>query len=81
MGLLKKVGKFIAEYFVFLGGFLFLFVIGFLYAMIRPEGLVFNIIFLFIVTGWIIFLIKYFWDILEKQKVSEKDSEQNSEQS
>lgn len=73
MGLLRSFAKFVAEYFVFLGGLLFVFVIGFLYAMIRPEGIVFNIIFLFIVSGWVIFLIKYFWDILENQKKSKKD--------
>jgi len=64
----KKVIRFIAEYFVFLGGLLFIFVIGLLYAYVRPQGFVFNFIFLVIVVGWIIFIIKYFWEILEKGK-------------
>lgn len=68
MDSIRKVLRFFAEYFVFVGGFLFIFVIGYLYAYIRPEGLVFNLVFLAITLGWVIFLIKYFWDLIEKHK-------------
>ncbi|KKR30612.1 hypothetical protein A2715_00300 [Candidatus Woesebacteria bacterium RIFCSPHIGHO2_01_FULL_39_32] len=73
MNILKKLLRFIAEYFVFVGGLLFIFVIGILYAYIRPEGIIFNAIFLIIVIGWIVFLIKYFWEILDNNKNSPKN--------
>ncbi|KKQ36353.1 MAG: hypothetical protein US53_C0056G0008 [Candidatus Woesebacteria bacterium GW2011_GWA1_37_7] len=66
MGLIRRSIRFIAEYFVFFVGLLFIFVIGGVYAFLRPEGLVINLIFLIIALGWIIFLIKYFWDIMDK---------------
>ncbi|OGM20447.1 hypothetical protein A2714_01300 [Candidatus Woesebacteria bacterium RIFCSPHIGHO2_01_FULL_38_9] len=75
MGFLKKFFRFIAEYFVFFVGFLFIFVIGLFYAFIRPQGLVFNLIFLVIAIGWVIFLIRYFWEIMEKQKSSDNNKD------
>jgi hypothetical protein len=65
---MRKLWRFFAEYFVFVGGFLFIFVVGVIYALIRPESMAINLIFLLITIGWIVFLIKYFWDILEKGK-------------
>ena len=63
---MSNILKFFAEYFVFLIGIIFIFVVGFLYAYIKPEGLVFNIVFLLIALGWIVFMVKYFWELLEK---------------
>lgn len=63
---MSRLFKFIAEYFVYLVGFLFIFVIGLLYAYIKPEGLLFNIIFLLITLGWVIFMVRYFWELLDK---------------
>jgi len=68
MGFIEKIWRFFAEYFVFVGGFLFIFAIGALYAYLRPQGVLFNVIFLIITIGWIVFLIRYFWDLLEKKK-------------
>ncbi|MBU0569445.1 hypothetical protein KKB40_01540 [Patescibacteria group bacterium] len=67
MSFIKKLLRLIAEYFVFIGGFLFIFFIGIIYAFLRPEGMLINVIFLLIAVGWIIFLIKYFWDLMEKK--------------
>jgi hypothetical protein len=67
MNILKKIARFIAEYFVFFAGFLFIFVVGFLFAFLRPEGFLVNAVFLAIIVGWIIYLIKYFWDIMGKK--------------
>ena len=67
MEFIKRLLRFFAEYFVFVGGFLFIFVIGVVYALTRPEGFIINLIFLLIAVGWVIFLIKYFWELLEKQ--------------
>ena len=67
MKFIKKLLSLIAEYFVFVGGFLFIFFIGLLYAFLRPEGALINSVFLLIAVGWIVFLIKYFWDIMEKK--------------
>jgi len=64
----KKLFGLIAKNFVFLIGVIFIFVFGFLYAYIRPQGLIFNAIFLLIVIGWIIFMIRYFWELMEKDK-------------
>ena len=72
MGFLSKIFRFFAEYFIFLAGFLFIFVIGFLYAYIRPEGALFNVIFLVIAIGWVIFMVRYFWEILEKSDSDRK---------
>jgi len=66
MGLVSKVLKKLTEYFVLFIGFLFIFVVGFLYAYIKPEGLLFNVVFLAIAVGWIIFMVKYFWELLDK---------------
>ena len=68
MGFLSKIFRFFAEFFVFFVGLLFIFVIGFIYAYIKPEGLLFNIVFLAIVVSWVIFMVKYFWELLEKHK-------------
>ena len=66
--MIKKIFRFLAEYFVLLGGLLFIFTMGAIYAFLQPEGTLVNITFLIIVVGWIIFLIKYFWDLVEKDK-------------
>lgn len=69
---MSRIFKFFAEYFVFFVGFLFIFVIGFLYAYIKPEGLLFNIVFLIISVGWVVFMVKYFWELLEKNDSGKK---------
>ena len=66
MGFLSKIFRLFAEYFVFVIGFLFIFVVGFFYAYIKPQGLLFNIVFLAIAVGWVIFMVKYFWELLDK---------------
>ena len=48
--------------------------IGAIFAFIRPEGPLIMIIFLIIALGWIIFLIKYFWELMDKDQPS-KDIE------
>lgn len=68
MDLFKKIFRYFAEYFVFLIGFLFIFVVGLLYAYIRPEGLLFNVVFLVIAIGWIVFMVRYFWELIDKNK-------------
>ncbi|OGM23610.1 hypothetical protein A2865_03565 [Candidatus Woesebacteria bacterium RIFCSPHIGHO2_01_FULL_39_17] len=68
MNLVKNILRFIASYFVFVGGFLFIFAIGVLYAYLRPQGVLFNVVFLIITIGWVIFLIRYFWDLMEKNR-------------
>lgn len=65
---MKKVLRFLATNFVFGVGVVFIFVFGFLYAYLRPQGLLFKGIFLLILIGWIIFMIKYFWELMEKNK-------------
>ena len=72
MGFLSKVLRFVAENFVFLVGFLFIFVIGFLYALIKPQGFLFNIVFLLITVVWIIFMVRYFWELMEKNESGKK---------
>lgn len=67
MELVKKIGKFVAEYFVFVVGLLFIFVIGGLYAFLKPQGLV-SVIFLVIAIGWIVYITRYFWEIIDKNK-------------
>jgi len=66
MGVISKLIKLFAEYFIFFVGFLFIFVVGFLYAFISPQGLLFNLIFLLIALLWVFFIVKYFWELLEK---------------
>ena len=65
---LKSLLGFLAKNFVFVVGIIFIFVFGFLYSYLRPQGAVFNTIFLIIVVGWIVFMIKYFWELMEKDK-------------
>ena len=56
-----------AEYFVFVVGLLFIFLMGIVYALLKLEGLVANFFFLLIALGWVTFLIKYFWELMEKK--------------
>ena len=67
MELVKKIGRFVAEYFIFVVGFLFIFVIGGFYAFLRPQGWV-SAVFLIIAIGWIVYLTKYFWEVMDKHK-------------
>ena len=69
--MIKSFFRFIAEYFVFFAGLLFIFIIGVIYAYLRLEGLIVNLVFLLIAIGWTIFLIKYFWELMEKKKKDE----------
>jgi len=70
MNFFRSLLGFVAKYFVFLAGVGFIFFIGMLYAFIRPEGLIINLGFLVILLGWVLYLIKYFWDILDKDEKS-----------
>lgn len=68
MNLFKKTFRFFAEYFVFVAGLLFAFVLGAVYAIARPRGILVNVVFLLIIFGWLAYLIKNFWDLMEKRK-------------
>jgi len=73
--MLKKVFRFIANNFVFVGGTLFVFVMGFFYAYLKPQGLLVNLVFLAIALGWIIFIIFYIWEVMDKDKKEESHGE------
>lgn len=73
MEFIKKMARFFAEYFIFVVGFLFIFVIGGLYAFLRPQGWV-SAIFLVIAIGWIVYLTKNFWEIIDKNNKQTPDS-------
>ena len=66
--MLRKILRFIAMYFAVFIGLIFIFVVGALYAFIRPEGALINVIFLIILVGWIVYQIKYFWDLIDRRK-------------
>ena len=68
MSVLSKIFRLVAEYFVLFVGILFIFVIGAIYAFLRPEGSLINGVFLIIFIGWVVYEIKYFWDFFEKRK-------------
>lgn len=74
----KKLFQFIAKNFVFVGGILFVFVIGLVYSLLRPESIWVNVIFLAIVLGWVVFIIVYFWDLMDKNKILNKKDEESS---
>lgn len=68
MKIIKGFFHFFAEYFVFVAELLFAFVLGAVYAISRPRGVMVNIVFLLIIFGWLAYLIKNFWDLMEKRK-------------
>jgi hypothetical protein len=68
MEIVKKVIGFLGNYFAFVGGLLFIFTLGVIYAFIKPQGILINGIFLLLGIGWMGFLIKYFWDLVEKNE-------------
>jgi hypothetical protein len=72
MGLLRKFFRLLANYFSFVGGLLFIFTLGVIYAFVKPQGYLINGIFLLLGIGWVGFLIKYFWDLVEKNESSRK---------
>lgn len=71
----KKIAHFMANYFAFVGGLLFIFTLGVIYAFIKPQGILINGIFLLLGLGWVGFLIKYFWDIVEKNEIRGKSND------
>lgn len=75
MGLLRRIVRYIALNFVFFGGFAFVFGLGLVYAFVKPEGVLVRGIFLLLGAGWILFLIRYFWEILER-RYQEKRTEE-----
>lgn len=70
--MIRKFFRFFAEYFVLFVGILFIFVIGAIYAFLRPQGGLINGVFLVILVGWVIYQIKYFWDFFDKKKKEEE---------
>ena len=68
MGIIKRIFQFFAEYFVFVAQILFAFVLGAVYAIAQPKGFWPNLAFLLIIVGWLAYLIKNFWDLMEKRK-------------
>lgn len=75
MAIIRNIFRVLAEYFSFLIGFVFIFVIGVLYAFLHDEGLLVNIVFLIIAIGWMVYLIKSFWDLMEKKKSDNENNE------
>ncbi len=65
--MIRLILRFIAEYFVFVVGLLFIFLLGIVYALLKLDGLASNIFFLLIALGWVAFLIRYFWELMEKK--------------
>ena len=79
MGFIKKFFRFLANYFAFVGGLLFIFTLGVIYAFIKPQGILINGIFLLLGIGWAVFLIKYFWDLVEKNEIEGKPDDDTTE--
>ena len=73
---MRKTLRFIATYFVVFIGLIFIFVVGALYAFIRPEGALINVIFLIILVGWVVYQIKYFWDLIDKRKEKQVENQE-----
>lgn len=76
MSAFRKIGRLIGNYFAFVGGFLFIFTLGVIYAFIKPQGLLINGIFIVLGFGWMGFLVKYFWELMEKNNRREKPVEE-----
>jgi hypothetical protein len=66
--MIRRLFRYIAEYFIFLIGFVFIFVIGAIYSFIQPEGLWANALFLLIALGWVVYIVKQFWDLIDKNR-------------
>lgn len=74
--MIKKIARFFAEYFVFVVNLVFIFVIAAVYGFLDAGGYV-NVIFLLLVIVWIIYQIKYFWDLLGKKSKANSHLEGN----
>ena len=79
VGLIRKSFRFIASYFSFVGGLLFIFTLGVIYAFVKPQGYLINSIFLLLAMGWVGFLIKYFWDLVDKNESKDDLLEDNAD--
>lgn len=64
----RKLGRFIARYFSFFAGFLFVFVLGLVYALFRPGDIWANTVFILLIVGLVIYLIRSLWEVLEEEK-------------
>ncbi len=58
----------IKSWFIFILGLIFIFAIGVVYAYLQPEDLWLKLIFLVIALGWVAFMIKYIWDVMDKKR-------------
>ena len=65
---MRKIFGFIVEYFMLIIGLIFIFAMGIFYSVLRPQGIVVSILFLVIGVGWTIYMIKYFWDLIDKKQ-------------
>lgn len=79
MEIIKKLFRFMGNSFAFVGGLLFIFTLGVIYAFVKPQGYLINGIFLLLGIGWIGFLIKYFWDLVEKNESDGKSDDDTTE--
>ncbi len=73
--MIRKFLEFIATYFIVFVGLIFIFVIGAIFAFLRPEGILIKAIFLIILVGWVVYQIKYFWELLDKRKENQSEEE------
>jgi len=79
MEFVKKFFRLLANYFAFVGGLLFIFTLGAIYAFVKPQGYLINSIFLLLAVGWVGFLIKYFWDLVEKNEANDESDDDTTD--
>ena len=79
MSTVRNLVRKFSEYIVFIAGLLFIFVLGLIYSFIEPESLIIKAVFVLIVIGWTAFLIKYFWDLIEKGRKKEEENDFESD--
>ena len=65
---IRNIFSFIIEYFMLFIGLVFIFAMGVVYAVLRPQGVLVSILFLIIGFGWTLYMIKYFWDLIDKRQ-------------
>jgi len=64
---LRIIGVF-SQYVGLVIGVVFAFILGLIYAVLRPKQIFVNIIILVNLLGWLIYIIKFIWEMLDKRK-------------
>lgn len=64
-----------SQYFGLIIGIIFAFGIGTAYAVLQPNDVVISSIIFISLAGWLIYIIKFVWDLVDKRKIKQTEND------